>query len=240
MAVAKRHGFEDMGHAGMSQTISGNESFEREFTKVYDACMAKNRYCIYQVEQPTKERETNYKKEVIAEFATAEDISATSGKGPEVQFYRRPCTLSDYFPPGMSCKAGHAPQGEKGRNPGTLCESRDKTVMVFEDTSLQSQEAQEAFGFSSVPPPTCTIRAFHKANPPCVVDSVPKEPICNRKARIAVAKRHGFEDMARANMSGVIAGSERLMRAFYKVYEPCMAKNHYCIYRDYHGAIRRN
>jgi hypothetical protein len=37
--VAKRHGFEDMVHANMSEAIQGSERLQREFEKVY--------YCVY-------------------------------------------------------------------------------------------------------------------------------------------------------------------------------------------------
>jgi hypothetical protein len=72
----------------------------------------------------------------------------------------------------------------------------------------------------------------HKINPPCVVDPALNEPTCNHEARMAVAKRHGFEDMAHANMSEAIQGSERLQREFDKVHKACMAKHRYCEYRE--------
>ena len=105
----------------------------------------------------------------------------------------------------------------------TRCESKEKTICVTENVWGQQNEAQS---------PKCTISIRHKTSPPCVVDPAPNESTCGHEARVAVAKRHGFEDMAHANMSEAIQGSERLQREFDKTYKACMAKHNYCEYRD--------
>jgi hypothetical protein len=116
----------------------------------------------------------------------------------------------------MACKNTYAG--------GTRCEGTDKTVWIGENTWAQSQPERAS--------PKCTIHTLYQANPPCVVDPAPNEPTCNHEARMAVAKRHGFEDMAHANMSEAIQGSERLQREFDKTYTACMTKNNYCVYRE--------
>jgi hypothetical protein len=107
---------------------------------------------------------------------------------------------------------------------GTRCESRDKTVWIGEtlgrNPSLNGHHQSAQFKPST------------KQNLPCVVDPAPNEPTCNHEARMAVAKRHGFEEMAHANMSEAIQGSARLQREFDKAYKACMAKNNFCVYRD--------
>ena len=97
----------------------------------------------------------------------------------ETIVYLRHCTESDYFRPGMTCTKTGA------------CEDRGRSVFVSENTEAQLQGAS----------PKCTIQTRYKINAPCVVDPAVNETTCGYEARMAVAKRHGFADMADANMT---------------------------------------
>lgn len=103
---------------------------------------------------------------------------ASTAAHAETQVYQRHCTESDYFQPGMTCKKT------------ARCEDRGRSVFVSENTWALLQGAS----------PKCPIPIHYKTNAPCVVDPAENEPTCNWEARMAVAKRHGFADMAHANM----------------------------------------
>jgi hypothetical protein len=128
----------------------------------------------------------------------------------ETIVYPRHCTESDYSRPGMTCTKTGA------------CEDRGRSVFVSENTEAQLQGAS----------PKCTIQTRYKTNAPCVVDPAVNETTCGHEARMAVAKRHWFADMADANMTEAIHSSEKLDREDKKAYAACMAKHHFCEYRD--------
>jgi len=150
----------------------------------------------------------------LTALAIAAGIFATAVHADE-QAYPRHSTYSDYFPLGVVCKMDVT-------DIESLCESNTESVRVFENDLTRSHNQ----GF-----PKCTILTEYKTNAPCIVDPSPNEPSCNHEARMAVAKHHGFGDMAHANMSEAIQGSERLQREFDKVYNTCMAKHNYCVLR---------
>ena len=62
----------------------------------------------------------------------------------------------------------------------------------------------------------------------CVIDPAPNETTCGYEARMTVARRHGFVDMAHANMSEAIAGSASLNGEADMIYSACMKYHNFC------------
>lgn len=62
----------------------------------------------------------------------------------------------------------------------------------------------------------------------CVKDPAPNETTCGHEARMIVSRRHGFSDMAHANMVEAIAASPKLNKESDIAYKACMARNHFC------------